>query len=269
MPLKAIVSDINQIDEAHRPLYVAKDGKFILDVAPTDGYELDNITGLKSALGAERQAKSDLEARIKAFEGLDPTAVRKTLTDFENLSKIDPEKEADRLAAEKIKTREALLTAEFEKKLNPLQDTVQRRESQIKKLLVDNAISISLGALNPLDDARDAIALLAAQSMRVKEINGEFAVQVVDEAGNPRIKDVHGSPMGVADYLTELREKRPSLFKADSKSGAGMSPGGGAGHQSSSANPWKKDSFNLTEQMTLLNTNPTLAARLKQEAGVK
>lgn len=31
-------------------------------------------------------------------------------------------------------------------------------------------------------------------------------------------------------------------------------------------NPWKKETFNLTEQMRILRENPPLAARLKAEA---
>jgi hypothetical protein len=36
MAFKLIVDDINTIDEAHRPLYIEKDGKFHLDV---DGFD--------------------------------------------------------------------------------------------------------------------------------------------------------------------------------------------------------------------------------------
>lgn len=285
--LKAFVKDINEIsDEALRNFYVEKDGKFVLNVTPVDGYELDNVHGLKTALGAERNSKRDLEDRLKIFDGIDPDQARKAFQDVERLnkdlekfSKLDPEKEAEKLAEEKLKNhrermraREEELNNEFGKKENGYKEALARRESQLKKLMVDHAIETALTPLNPLDDARDAIALLAAQAVRIKEVNGEYVVEVLDEKGNPRIKDGYGTPFGIGDYLAEVREKRPSLFKAENKHGIGFKPtnggGGAVGGAGGGKNPWAKDSWNITEQMSLTNTNPALAQRLKSEAGV-
>lgn len=267
--LKAVVDDLNQVDEAVRSFYVEKDGKFFLNVTPTDGYELDNVANLKTALGAERKARGDLETQLKEFEGLDPKKAKAAINKAAELAKFDPEKEADRIAEEKFKAREEQLKAKSKEAEDALKLTLERRESQVKKLLVENEIKAGLGKLNPLDDARDAIELLAAQAVRTKEVNGEFVVEVVDNNGNPRIKDVQGNPMGIADYLSELREKRPALFKAEQKSGVGIQPNTGTPGSTTSKNPWMKDSFNITEQMTLMNTNPSLANQLKQAAGVK
>lgn len=43
--------------------------------------------------------------------------------------------------------------------------------------------------------------------------------------------------------------------------------GQGSGSNAASANPWSKESFNLTKQMQLTRTNPALAAELKKKAG--
>ncbi|MCB1466635.1 MAG: hypothetical protein KDK08_05730 [Rhizobiaceae bacterium] len=268
--LKAIVADLNEVDEVARPFYAEKDGKFYLNVTPTDGWTLENVDGLKNALGAERKKAGDLETKIKEYGDIDPKKAADALKKVEKFSNFDPEKEADKIAEEKFKNKEAQLVSRHQDAIQLANSALEARTTQLKKLLVDNAIKAELGKLNPLEDARDAIELLAAQSVRTKEVNGEFVVEVVDNGGNPRIKDVHGNPMGIADFLTELRDKRPSLFKADDKRGIGMQPNTGAGGgKPNPSNPWLKDSINYTEQMKLLNTNPTLAARYKQEAGVR
>ena len=268
--LKAIVVDLNEVDEVARHFYAEKDGKFYLNVTPTEGWSLENVDGLKNALGAERKKAGELEASIKAFEGIDPKKAADALKKVEKFSNFDPEKEADKIAEEKFKNKESQLVSRHSEAMALAQASLDSRTGQLKKLLVDNAIKAELGKLNPLEDARDAIELLAAQLVRTKEVNGEFVVEVVDAQGNPRIKDVHGNPMGISDLLSELREKRPSLFKADDKRGIGIQPNTGAGGgKPNPGNPWLKDSINLTQQMLLMNTNPTLAARYKQEAGVR
>jgi len=295
MPIKAIVTDLNTVDENLRSLYVEKDGKFFADVEPVDGYELDNVKGLKSALGAERNLKATLEQTVKAFEGLDATSARQALEqlsafgdltpaqakkfkeDYEKLAALDPTKEADKIAQELVKQRETALQGEFTKREKELADkadaavtVAEALKGQLKKLMVDNAIAASLATLDPLDDARDALAVLAQQAIRTKEVNGQFVVEVIDEQGNPRIKDHHGTPVTVADYLAEIKKTRPGLFKADNIQGTGIDPKASAPKSTSNVvNPWKAETRNLTEQMRITRTDPALAQRLKAEAGIK
>lgn len=295
--LKAVVADLQTVEEGHRGFYVEKDGKFVLNVTPTDGFELDNVSGLKSALGAERKAKSDLAEAMKAYEGLDAKAaraaleatksyeglpdaetIRTNLAAFETLSKFDPKSEAEKIAEAKIVQRETTLKGEFTKRetqlveeLTSLKTVNEKREAQVKSLLIDNAIKGELAKLNPLDDARDAIELLARQAIQLKvDANGAYQVEILDAQGNPRVKDHFGNPLTVGEFLTEIRETRPGLFKPDPINGAGTKPGAGNQKPNTGAkNPWAKETFNLTEQMVLLNTNPTQAAQLKAQAGVE
>ncbi len=67
MGLKAVVNDIEEVDENFRDLYTEKDEAWVLDVEASDGYELANTTGLKSALQKERDAAR--KARKKAEAG--------------------------------------------------------------------------------------------------------------------------------------------------------------------------------------------------------
>jgi hypothetical protein len=292
--LKAVVADITTIDEAHRGFYVAKDGKFYLNVTPVDGFELDNVSGLKTALGAERNNVSVLRAQLTPYEGLDATAARTALeriTAFGDitpdaartavetaarLSALNPEKEAEAIANTKFETLRGQLTTQFTARETELTNLVTGKDTtitgltgQLQTLMRDNAIKSELANLNPLDDARDAIELLAGQFVKTSVVDGKVKVDVVDANGNPRIKDHLGTPVTVTDLLTEIKVSKPALFKAEDKRGFGVKPGSDSASNTGTANPWVKETFNFTQQGLLENTNPALAKQMKEAAGVK
>lgn len=77
--------------------------------------------------------------------------------------------------------------------------------------------------------------------------------------------DKDGSPVGVDDVVKPLKESSPHLFKAEGQTG-GYKPNGG--ENPPAINPWKKDSFNLTEQGRIYKENPTQAKEMAAAAGV-
>ena len=72
------------------------------------------------------------------------------------------------------------------------------------------------------------------------------------------------SPLTLAEWVDALVSDAPHLFEANAGGGAAGSGSRGAG--SGGVNPFRKESWNLTEQVKLLKTNPGLAARLKASA---
>jgi hypothetical protein len=73
-----------------------------------------------------------------------------------------------------------------------------------------------------------------------------------------------GEPKSVSEAVEELRELIPAFF---SPSSGGDAPGGAVGRKSE-ANPWSRESFNLTKQGIIQRGDPAKADRLKREAGV-
>ena len=63
-----------------------------------------------------------------------------------------------------------------------------------------------------------------------------------------------------------LRESLPHLFKTESKPN-GYNPAGGSG-SGGIVNPWKKESFNMTEQGKILKNDPVQAKQLASAAGI-
>jgi hypothetical protein len=266
--LKALVRDINEVDEALRQFYVEKDGVHYLNVTPVDGYVLDNVDQLKSTVGALRKEKGDLEKKVQVYGDLDPTKARDALKKVEEFAAFDPAKEADKIAEERFKAREAQLKTLTESEIKARDEKLAKRDSQVKKLLVQNAIKSGLAKLNPLEEAFDALEILAERAVSLRETAaGDFIVEVLDDQGNPRIKDAQGNPMGIDDFLGELRDKRPALFKADNKSGMDVRPGNPAPAKGASGNPFVKGAgYSVTKQMELYRTNPALAKQMKDSA---
>jgi hypothetical protein len=297
--LKAVVTDINSLDEGLRGYYVQKDGKFFLNVTPADGFELDNVQGLKTALGAERNNVAVLREQMKPYEGLDanlartaierigafgditPDAARTALETAQRLSAFDPKKEAEQIAETKLNTIKEQLAAQFglEKtdlttKIKSHEETINSLTGQLQGVMRDAAIKTEVAKSNPLDDARDAVELLVAQNVRTRIVDGRYVVEVLDSNGNPRMKDyVQNIPFTVADLVADLRESKSALFKPDDKRGMGVPPNNsGSNNQNPGApktNPWAKETFNFTQQMTLARQNPNLARQLASQAGVE
>lgn len=76
--------------------------------------------------------------------------------------------------------------------------------------------------------------------------------------------DKEGVPVGLDDILKPMRETSPHLFKA-ANAGANYNPAGG--NNPPAVNPWKKDTFNLTEQGKILRSDPEKAKQLAAAAG--
>jgi hypothetical protein len=73
------------------------------------------------------------------------------------------------------------------------------------------------------------------------------------------------TPMTLAEWVEALGSDAPHLFEANAGGGAAGS-GGGAASNRSVKNPFRKETWNLTEQMQLQKTDPQLAARLRAAA---
>jgi len=69
----------------------------------------------------------------------------------------------------------------------------------------------------------------------------------------------------VAEWIDAQVSDAPHLFESNAGGGAAGDGSGGAAHRSG-RNPFRKETWNLTEQMKLQKTDPALAARLKASA---
>jgi len=74
------------------------------------------------------------------------------------------------------------------------------------------------------------------------------------------------TPMTLDEWVDQQVADAPHLFEMNAGGGAVGNGSGGAGGNRSVRNPFRKESWNLTEQMKLEKTDPALAARLEAAA---
>lgn len=272
MPIKAIIDTLDDVSEDLRALYRGVTegelkGRFVLDVEPASGYALEHIDGLKSAYTT---VKAELETTKKAldgFKGLSAKDTRDKLRDYERLKAIDPASEADRLAQIKMQSTLDDLTKTHTTALGELEAKANRYRQSIDTLMVrDNAVS----AIAKHKGVAELLLPVITPRVRVTETDTGFAIQVLDENGNPEIAVRDGKPVPatIEDLVVKLKSHTVfgRAFEASGQTGSGArgsTTGGGAGVK----NPFAAATFNLTEQMKLIKDNPSLASALQAAAG--
>lgn len=223
MSLKAVVEKLDDAPEAVRSFYQERDGKFVLAVEEADGFSLENVGGLKSALGKERQSRESLEREIVKFKDIDPDRAREALAKWEEFQSIDPAKEADKIAHTKFEAAKAQLLKSHEEAIKPLSERNQRLSGAV------DALTRKQQATAAIAEARGAVELLLPHVLghtKVKETDaGEFVVEVVDAAGQTRF-GTDGNPMTVKALVEEMRgnETFARAFDGDGHTGSGKQP---------------------------------------------
>lgn len=231
MALKPFFDNLESVPEALRPFYVERDGKAVIDLE--GGWE--DVGGLKSALGRHKTEVANLKARTKRFEDLgitDPDQLSNDLAELERLRQIDPKSEAGRIAEERIKSVADQLKASHAKELGKVTDTATRYRARLESHLVDNA------AITALNEHRGNVRLLLPHvkaNTRVVEDGGDFRLEVIDAAGNPRIGR-KGEAMTVSELVESMRadDTFAAAFAADNRQGSGHPPSGSGGGRTGS-----------------------------------
>lgn len=232
MALKALLDNLDGLNEAIQAEYTkTDDGKFRLNVEPVGGMALENVEGLKSTLGKVKRERDDFKSKVANFGDLDPDKARDALVKVEELSAIDPEKEADKLANKKV---EAMKTQLAEKHAAELKTSIDKNDSlthQLEGVMIDQAATKSIA------DRKGSIDLLLphvrSQARLKTRDDGAFFVEVIDDHGNPRIGDSNGNAMTI-DQLVESMSQSDAFARAFD--GSGASGGGAASNSGSTAN---------------------------------
>lgn len=213
--LKLTVDSLDAVDEAIRPLYEERDGKFALKVEgiePTDG--------LKSALQKERSDRASYEKQVKAWQGIGktPDEIKDLLAAQEQaeLTKAEKAGEWDKLRSQMNEKHEAALKGKDE--------TISAMRSRLNAELVDAKAVAAIAA------AKGVPELLLPIVQRHVKVDEDFNVQVVDAKGDPRVND-KGEPLSIADLVLEMRASEifGRAFEGGGLSGSGKLPGNAAG----------------------------------------
>lgn len=247
MPLKFKYATKQEIPAEHQSLYVERDGAFVLDA--------DGVVE-KTKLDEFRQNNINLSNQLKRFEGIDPDAVRQLTADKQRLE--DEQHLKDGKFQEVLDARLKTAKADWDKQFSAVtseRDTLLGRLSAIQ---IDQAVVSEATKRGLRPTAIPDITSRARQSFKL--VNG--VPQAFDGQTARMGKD---GPMTLAEWVDALVSDAPHLFEANAGGGAAGSGSGGAGNRSVK-NPFRKETWNLTEQMKIQKSDPALAARLKAAA---
>lgn len=239
-------------------LYVEREGAFVLDAegvvekTKLDEFRTSNVT-LKKEL-------EDFKAR---YDGIDPEEVRRLASEKEKLelqAQGHKPEEIDKIVEGRIKG----LKADWDKQLSAVTGERDSLTSRLTAIQIDQGV---LTAATKRGLRPTAIPDITARARTVfKLVNG--APRAFESDGQTVRYGKDGvTPMTLEEWVDAQVSDAPHLFESNAGGGAaGNGAGGAAGSSRSVKNPFRKESWNLTEQMKLQKTDPQLAARLKAAA---
>lgn len=147
--LIAATKDVNQIPEAMRSHYKqGADGVWRLDVAPAEGFALENIQGLKNALDSERTKAAELAGKLKAWDGLDRGQVDRDLEAFKAMEGAVPKDKVEAMVQKKLADAQAGWQTKLESATGEAQKLHGLLDAQAKRGGIVNALQKA--RLNPI-----------------------------------------------------------------------------------------------------------------------
>jgi hypothetical protein len=259
MALKFKCKTKDEIPSDHLPLYAERDGAWVLDVeGAVDKAKLDEFRTTNVALLKERD---ELKQR---FEGIDPEAVRQLAAEKQRL---EEERQLKAGEVEKvIEARSKALKADLDKQLAGVVAERDALNARLAAVQIDQA---AVAAATKRGLRPTALADLTARARGVFKLANGFPTAFEADGSTVRVGRDGLSTMTLEEWVDALVSDAPHLFEPNAGGGAaGAASGGGSGARPHGAlrNPFRKETWNLTEQMQLQKTDPQLAARLKAAA---
>jgi hypothetical protein len=254
MALKYKYTGREEIPAEHAALYVEREGAFYLDAE-----------GVVDKAKADEMRDHNIELRKQIEESL------RTAT--EERQKIQAEKERLELIAQGYKPEEIEklvterlkgLKADWDKQFAAVTGERDSLNTRLTTIQIDQGV-ITVATKRGLRPT--AIPDITSRARTVfKLVNG--APQAFEADGKTVRYGRDGiSAMTLEEWVDAQVSEAPHLFESNAGGGAASNGAGGAGgSQRSVKNPFRKDTWNLTEQMKLQKTDPGLAARLKAAA---
>ena len=244
-----------------QPFYVERDGAWHLDVeGAVDKSRLEEFRTTNIALLKERD---ELKRR---FEGIDPDEVRKLTAEKRQLEEQQQLKAGE---VEKVlESRVKAVKAELEKQLSGVTLERDSLNARLASIQIDQAVVTEATRRGLRATAIPDITARARNTFRL--VNG--VPQAFEGDGQTARTGRDGlTPLTVAEWIDQQVSDAPHLFEGNAGGGGGGAASpyshgpGGAGNRSVK-NPFRRETWNLTEQMRLQKTDPALAARFKAAA---
>lgn len=256
MALKFKFKTREEIPAEHAGLYVEREGAWILDAeGVVDKSKLDEFRNSNATLIKERD---DLKKR---FEGIDPDEVRRLAEEKEKLelqAKGHKPEEIEKVVEGRLKNAKS----EWDKQFSAVTAERDALNARLTAIQIDQGVTTvaTKRGLRPT-----AIPDITSRARGVFRLVNGLPTAFENDGKTVKYGKDGITPMTLEEWIDTQVSEAPHLFESNSGSGAGALPQGG-GARSSVKNPFKRETWNLTEQMKLQKSDPGLAARLKAAA---
>lgn len=171
---------------------------------------------------------------------------------------------------------EKLIQSAVDRATNKLGNDNKRLRQQLEAL---KKTHLTAAQQAELDRQQQAEELEEERKAFQEEKNRWYALKAIKAAGlddgSDRAMELVDFVMGADETAIDAKVKafaglvkkivKDEVDKTFKQNGRTPGQGSGAGEN----NPWAKDTYNITQQMMLENTNPELAKQLKAAAGIK
>lgn len=263
MELELTYEDTTKIPAGFEKLYTITDGKATLTGINGMKTQVD-IDRVQEGLRKEREDHAKTKADLKPFKGMDPVETQKTLDRIAELEAVSGGKLDDEAINKIVEGRLTQSTAPLQRQI----DDLTTKNTELTTINQDLTGTISTSSRN--EAVRKVAAEMKVHGTAIEDVELVAAnyLEKDEHTGNWIVKaDASGVTPGtdVKQFMKEMQKIRPHWWPTSTGGGAG----GGLGGLNGGKNPFSGDSWNLTEQGSLIRSDRELATQLATAAGTR
>src|SRR5262249_46629226 len=240
MPLLYRVNSRAELPAGFESHYTERDGAFVLDVSgAVDKDKLDEFRSNNKALNEQ------LRELTRRFDGIDPVKARELLAKAQELEDAQLVKAGD--VEKLVESRLKKLKTDLEGRLQATSTERDRLGAELAEIRINQKV---IEAASKEGLRATAIPDLVSRTRSVfRLVDGQPRAFEAD-GKTPRLTK-EGEPLTLEGWSTQLVAEAPHLFVGTAGSGAVGSGSGGVSSGGVTKNPFKRESWNLTEQMRI------------------
>jgi hypothetical protein len=266
MKLKRVYDTKDEIPKEYLALYEERDGKFHLKIefeglAPkekVDEFRDNNVKLTKELEDLKKQYGDVTPERLKQ--------IQKEAQDAKDAARKKEEEAAIKEGKidQVLASRTSEMKTGYEKQIAELNEQVRKGSAELERIIVERGIAEAAAKKKVLPTAVEDVIMRGKMVWKLKDgVPQPFEIK----EGKEELRyGKDGKVLTFETWLDSLATSAPHLFEASAGSGASGKGGGATG---AAANPWKKETFNLTQQGVIFRNNPEQARKLAAEAGAK
>ena len=219
--IKAVLDNIEEVDESLRGLYVENNGKYTLDLDPDSTKSHPNVDKLMKALHSERTTARDSTKQLDEFkrqyEGVDLKEIRAILHERDELKK---QKMIEKGEYQKLlDEQENKLRLDYENQIRESSTQIDHKTKQLNSYVLKAQATQALAAAGVIPEAyEDALN----RANNVWSVDSDLKLIARDRNGSILTDGV--TPLTIEEWAKSL----PSHFFTKPSGGGGVNPNSGS-----------------------------------------